>query len=367
VLLLGATGETGGSILTGLLDAGHFVRNFFFFSILYSQPNRIPKPEVKDLLKRGVRILIADISSPIEELVPLLHGVDIFISAISGMALLEQMGVVTAAKPAGVKRFVPCALATVCPAGGVMRLRDHISSSNRQSSMISILTRSTVLQKEEVLNHIKQLFLPFTFINVGYWYQFSFLPLPSGKTDKYLFPGTNSKMRGDGTVLNLITDLRDVGHFVARIVADERTLNQYVFAWGEEMTEKEIYSVMEQVSGEKLPVKFVRVPVYACKLLTQRRFQRKRLRMRSWMQEDYLRRSQKIRNFLGGWRARSMSIVSMFVWIIGASMHDILGIWMRGSCILICSQRSSGSLCKICWMGRCEGHIRVSNRSHENE
>ena len=128
--------------------------------------------------------------------------------------------------------------------------------------MIRILTRSTILQKEQVLNHIKQLFLPFTFIDVGYWYQFSFPPLPSGKIDKYFFPGMNSKMRGDGTAPNLITDLRDVGRFVARIVADERTLNRYVFAWAEEMTEKEIYSVMEEVSGEKLPVNFVRVPVY---------------------------------------------------------------------------------------------------------
>lgn len=82
---------------------------------------------MKDLLKRGVKILIADISSPVEELVPLMHRVDIFISAISGTALLEQMGIVTAAKRAGVKRFVPCGFVTVCPAGGVMRLRDHVS------------------------------------------------------------------------------------------------------------------------------------------------------------------------------------------------------------------------------------------------
>ena len=245
------------------------------------RPSSAQKPEVKDLLKRGVKILVADISSPVEELVPLLHGVDIFISAISGMALLEQMGIVTAAKRAGVKRFVPCAFATVCPAGGVMRLRDQVSPRNPISSIISILTRSPVLQKEQVLNHIKQLFLPFTFIDVGYWYQFSFPPLPSGKTDKYMFPGTNSKMRVDGTVPNLITDLRDVGRFVARIVTDERTLNRFVFAWGEELTEKDIYSVMEEVSGEKLPVNVVCTPIYDFKLLTQRRFQRKRLRMKS--------------------------------------------------------------------------------------
>jgi hypothetical protein len=74
-----------------------------------------------------VKILIADISSPIEELVTLFKGVDVFINALSGMALLDQINVVTEAKGKGVKRFVPCGFATDCPAGGlnrVMRLRD---------------------------------------------------------------------------------------------------------------------------------------------------------------------------------------------------------------------------------------------------
>jgi hypothetical protein len=111
------------------------------------RPSSANKPEVQDLLKRGVKLLIADISSPPNELALLLSGTDIFISAIFGMALLSQMNIVTAAKKAGVKRFVLCGFATVCPAGGVMMLRD---------------------QKEEVLSHIKQLFLPDTFIDVGY-------------------------------------------------------------------------------------------------------------------------------------------------------------------------------------------------------
>ncbi|KAN0112330.1 isoflavone reductase family protein [Hyaloscypha variabilis] len=230
VLLLGATGETGGSILNGLLDSG----NFQVTALV--RPSSSRNPDVLDLVKRGVKVLIADISSPIDELVPLLKGFDVFISAISGMALLAQMNIVSAAKEAGVKRFVPCGFATVCPPGGVMKLRD---------------------QKEQVLNHIKQLFLPYTFIDVGYWYQFSFPPLRSGKTDEYIFPGMNTKLRGDGTAPNLITDLRDVGRFVARIVADERTLNRYVFAYGEELTESEIYAAMEEVSGEQLEQKFI--------------------------------------------------------------------------------------------------------------
>ena len=67
----------------------------------------------------------------------------------------------------------------------------------------------------------------------------------------------NTRMRGDGTAANLMTDLRDVGRFVARIVADGRAANKYVFAYGEEVTERGIYAVMEDVSGEKIERKFV--------------------------------------------------------------------------------------------------------------
>lgn len=34
-------------------------------------------------------------------------------------------------------------------------------------------------------------------------------------------------------------------------------MNRYVFAWGEVVSEKEVYSLMEEVSGEKLERKFV--------------------------------------------------------------------------------------------------------------
>jgi hypothetical protein len=58
----------------------------------------------------------------------LLSGVDIFISAISGRSIAAEINIATAAKKAGVKRFVPCGFGTVCPPWGVMLLRDHVSS-----------------------------------------------------------------------------------------------------------------------------------------------------------------------------------------------------------------------------------------------
>jgi putative NADH-flavin reductase len=102
VLLLGATGSTGFSILTSLLESGKFVSHpSQLFKNIPShppkqevtaliRPSSAKKPEVQDLIKRGIKILIADILSPPDELGPLLSGTDIFISAISGFSIFLQ-------------------------------------------------------------------------------------------------------------------------------------------------------------------------------------------------------------------------------------------------------------------------------------
>ncbi len=52
---------------------------------------------------------------------------------------------------------------------------------------------------------------------------------------------------------------------MARVAGDERTLNRNVLASGEELTEKEIYAIMEDISGEKLERKIVNaVPSLNC-------------------------------------------------------------------------------------------------------
>ena len=86
------------------------------------------KPCMPELIKRRVKILVADIFFPVEELLALLKGVDVFISAILGTALPEQMDVVTVVKE-GVRRFVPFfivffILATVCPVRAVVASKD---------------------------------------------------------------------------------------------------------------------------------------------------------------------------------------------------------------------------------------------------
>lgn len=72
-----------------------------------------------------------------------------------------------------------------------------------------------------------------------------------------MFPQMEVPIHGEGEVPNLLTDLRDVGKFVARIISDERTLNKAIFCYGDVLAENEIYHLMEEVSGEKIDRKNV--------------------------------------------------------------------------------------------------------------
>lgn len=59
-------------------------------------------------------------------------------------------------------------------------------------------------------------------------------------------------MYGPGTVGTALTDQRDIGRFVARIITDDRTLNRYVFVWGEERSLNDIFALAESVRGKAL-------------------------------------------------------------------------------------------------------------------
>lgn len=109
--------------------------------------------------------------------------------------------------------------------------------------------------KEDVYNHIKRIHLPYTIIDVGWWYQIGYPRLPSGKID-YVAMDVPTLI-GDGTVPSALTDLRDIGRYVAKIVADERTLNKYVLAYDEVWTPNQVVEELERLSGETIPRKYL--------------------------------------------------------------------------------------------------------------
>lgn len=60
---------------------------------------------------------------------------------------------------------------------------------------------------------------------------------------------------GTGDVKLAVTEYRGIGKFVARIVSDDRTLNKYIFFWGEEYTQKEVFALAERILGRPIPTK----------------------------------------------------------------------------------------------------------------
>ena len=77
--------------------------------------------------------------------------------------------------------------------------------------------------------------------------------------DRYLsiFKNFSSTIFGTGEVKTAFTDLRDIGKFVARIIADPRTLNRYVFVYSEELTQKEVLEIAKEASGQEFPVTYM--------------------------------------------------------------------------------------------------------------
>jgi hypothetical protein len=58
-------------------------------------------------------------------------------------------------------------------------------------------------------------------------------------------------------VKTAFTDLVDVGRYVARIIADPRTLNKQVFAYGEVATQNVVYKTVERWTAEKVERKYM--------------------------------------------------------------------------------------------------------------
>ncbi|KIL85895.1 hypothetical protein FAVG1_10864 [Fusarium avenaceum] len=229
VVLVGASGETGKSIADGILA---FPDKFNLTAL--ARPASIDKPEYRELEDRGVKIAPVDASSVSDELISLLSGVDVVITCLIWTDMDAMKNIAIACQKAGVGRFIPSFWGPVCPPRGVMKLREG---------------------KEDLLDFMKTVYLPYTIIDVGWWYQMSLPSLPSGKIDdQIVFPVASIK--GDGNTESALIDKRDIGKYVARIITDPRTLNKSVFIYGEIWTQNGLFDLLEKVSGEQIPRKY---------------------------------------------------------------------------------------------------------------
>ncbi|OCH87804.1 NAD-P-binding protein [Obba rivulosa] len=238
VLVVGAAGVTGESIVKGLLKAGSFrvagtVR-----------PSSATKPATEALRSQGVEIRYADIEKDsVDRLKEVLAGVDILISAVTAEAIPAQRSLFKAAKEIGtIKRVVPCDFATP-GARGVRDLNDN---------------------KLDIRDYIVNLGLPYTFIDVGWWMQ---ITLPVKTASKSPLKQYFWEIHGDGDKKILVTNKDHIGDYVARIITDDRTLNQWVIVWEDEVSQKEIHELGERFSGEAEALKAVQRKITAEEVL----------------------------------------------------------------------------------------------------
>jgi len=216
VFVLGGTGRTGSSVVNGLLEAKKYN------VIVGVRPSSLSKPEVSKLRERGVEIRAVELSDSPAELDAALKGVDTVVSTTYFAEIDKQVYLADAAKRVGVKRFVPDDWATPC-VRGVRKFYD---------------------QKAAIQDYIKSIGLGYTFIDVGIWAN---ITLPE---DKENAQNTFAQIIGTGDVKNAVTHIGDIGNFVAEILDDERTLNQYVFCWGEEKTQNELWEIARKVKAD---------------------------------------------------------------------------------------------------------------------
>ncbi|PIL32964.1 hypothetical protein GSI_05082 [Ganoderma sinense ZZ0214-1] len=221
VLVLGATGATGKVIANALLESG----NFRVAAVV--RPSSLSKPAVADLRARGAEIRTGDLNDGLESLKQTLAGADILVSAVIAWAISQQRDLILAAKEVGVQRVVPCDFGTP-GATGVRALFD---------------------EKLAIREYIKELGVPHTFIDVGWWMQL-YLPLPVRSKVPQAVKEMTWGVCGDGAARNLVTHLEHIGTYVARILADPRTLGHAVIIWEDEVRQGDAHALAQRVSGE---------------------------------------------------------------------------------------------------------------------
>ncbi|KAF9489809.1 NAD-P-binding protein [Pleurotus eryngii] len=216
VFIVGASGHTGGAIAKALLEAGNFR-----LSILVRQTS-INKAGIKELTDTGAEVVIGDITESPEKLQSYLKGVDVLISTV--LLMVDQKPLMLAAKKAGVRRVIPSDFGPTAPKG-VMDLHDL---------------------KLGIRDYIKELGLPHTFVEVGWWLSGLFPPLHSARNTLM----TQKVYVGDRSQKLIYSTLPTIGKMVARIIVDPRTLNQTVVAYDGEISINETWKVAAKVTGE---------------------------------------------------------------------------------------------------------------------
>ncbi|KAI7774296.1 uncharacterized protein LA080_008983 [Diaporthe eres] len=194
VAVVGATGTTGSAIIAGLLGSSETLFVHSVYSVRALARTSVDKPAYKELERRGVKVIPVDLKGSENNLVRALSGVDVVISALVFTGSDSEIPLANAAKAAGVKRFLQSAMMVVIPPRGVVDLRE---------------------QKEEILNHIQKICLPYTYLDAGWWYDIS-VPSPPSRISKDQDGAVmQAQLGADGNVPIALAEIGDIDRLKA--------------------------------------------------------------------------------------------------------------------------------------------------------
>lgn len=268
---------------------------------------------------QGVHHIVAvDLGGPQDDLVSALKGTDCVMCILPPHCTTQQISLADAALTAKVKRFIPNMWSTPCPPKGVMSIQEWVSEHIRTSLNCDIgipqryccCTEGLSLlneQKEDIVNHLKRIRMPYTIIDIVYWHE---IMIPRIELERLNHRALYSTFYfvDDGSALCATTYLSDVGRYVERIIADSRTLNRMVFAYGEITTQRAAVDMIERLNGEKCQVQVVK-------------------------SASKSQRLSKVANWTCGVKSySSMSIVLGREEIMILSGRDFWGTWTRNCC-----------------------------------
>lgn len=222
VLVTGATGSQGGSVVQALLDQGHQVRGM---------TRNADSPAADKLRLRGVEVVAGDFTDP-DSLIRASSGVDAIFTMTTpfekGVAaeIAQGIAITNAAKAAGVGHLVYSSVANADKGTGI----PHFDS------------------KYEVEKHIAASGVPYTIIAPVYF------------MENLTAPWSVSGLRQGNLALALPADLplqqiavQDIGAFATAIIARRETVfgHRYDIA-GDEVSGEEIAAIFSETTGRSL-------------------------------------------------------------------------------------------------------------------
>ncbi|KAH7848841.1 hypothetical protein Vadar_008904 [Vaccinium darrowii] len=222
ILIIGGTGYIGKFIVEASAKSGHPT----FALVRESTLSDPAKAKLIDGFKSsGVTLIHGDLNDQ-ESLVEAIKQVDVVISTVGSLQILDQTKIIAAIKEAGnIKRFFPSEFGNDV---------DRVHAVEPAKSTFGL--------KAQIRRAIEAEGIPYTYVSSNYFAGY-FLPtlgqpgLSAPPRDKVIIPG-------DGNPKAVFNEEHDIGTFTIKAVDDPRTLNKILYI----RPPKNTYSYNELVS-----------------------------------------------------------------------------------------------------------------------